>query len=233
VQAQLEQLALNAWCTPARVVAAHHPDQIPNPLRHAGPTWLAAADSPRPEPAKAFTMPGDNCVSLDDHQDGFPVAPRVVAARQGFPVVAGPKSFSTGAGPGEQALLRRPTEQNESRSTSMVAGRSEYFGEAIWSDKNMARHATRSIGCLADIGTIFYNFEYATPRSADPAAYAYRFQLPGSAGLFAPFAVARYRSADMNRPRNTGVLSVFWRNRSRPVGHRRFFVRLLASPAQC
>jgi hypothetical protein len=131
VQAQLEQLALNAWCTPARVVAAHHPDQIPNPLRHAGPTWLAAADSPRPEPAKAFTMPGDNCVSLDDHQDGFPVAPRVVAARQGFPVVAGPKSFSTGAGHGEQALLRRPTEQNESRSTSMIAGRSEYFGEAI------------------------------------------------------------------------------------------------------
>src|SRR5260370_42254678 len=56
---QLEQLTVNAWRTPARVVAAHHPDQIPNLLRHAGPTWLAAADFPRPEQAKALTMPGD------------------------------------------------------------------------------------------------------------------------------------------------------------------------------
>ena len=75
LNAQLEQLTVNAWCTPARVVAAHHPDQIPNLLRHAGPTWLAAADFPRPEQAKAFTMPGDNGFRLDDHQGGFPVAP--------------------------------------------------------------------------------------------------------------------------------------------------------------
>ena len=52
------------------------PDQIPNLLRHAGPTGLAAADFPRPEQAKAFTMPGDNGFSLDDHQGGFPVAPQ-------------------------------------------------------------------------------------------------------------------------------------------------------------
>src|SRR5215813_2803053 len=51
------------------------PDQIPNLLRHAGPTRLAAADFPRPEQAKALTMPGDNGFSLDDHQGGFPVAP--------------------------------------------------------------------------------------------------------------------------------------------------------------
>jgi hypothetical protein len=70
--AQLEQLAVNAWRTPARVVAAHHPDQIPNLLRHAGPTWLAATDFPRPEQAKAFMMPGDNGFRLDDHQGGFP-----------------------------------------------------------------------------------------------------------------------------------------------------------------
>src|SRR5262244_1714235 len=54
LNAQLEQLAMNAWRTPARVVAAHHPDQISNLLRHAGPTWLAAADLPRPEQAKAL-----------------------------------------------------------------------------------------------------------------------------------------------------------------------------------
>ena len=77
LNAQLEQLAVNAWRTPARVVAAHHPDQIPNLLRHAGPTWLAAADFPRPEQAKALTMPGDNGFRLDDHQGRFPVAPHV------------------------------------------------------------------------------------------------------------------------------------------------------------
>src|SRR5215472_15857286 len=49
--------------------------QISNLLRHAGPTGLAAADFPRPEQAKAFTMPGDNGFSLEDHQGGFPVAP--------------------------------------------------------------------------------------------------------------------------------------------------------------
>ena len=42
-----------------------YPDQIPNLLRHAGPTWLAAADFPRPEQAKALTMPGDNGFFLE------------------------------------------------------------------------------------------------------------------------------------------------------------------------
>ena len=46
LNAQLEQLAVNAWCTPARVVA----DQV---------------DFPRPKQAKAFTLPSDNCVGLD------------------------------------------------------------------------------------------------------------------------------------------------------------------------
>ena len=73
---QFQQLAVNARCTPARVVAAHHPDQIADRLRYAGPTGLAAADSPRPEQAEAFTMPGDNCFGLDDRQGGFPVAPQ-------------------------------------------------------------------------------------------------------------------------------------------------------------
>jgi hypothetical protein len=76
LNAQLEQLAVNAWRTPARVVAAHHPDQISNLLWHAGPTWLAAADFPPPEQAKAFTIPGDHGFGLDDQQGGFPVAPR-------------------------------------------------------------------------------------------------------------------------------------------------------------
>ena len=75
VYAQLEQLTVNAWCTPARVVSAHRPDQIPNLPRHAGSTRFTAAYLPRPEQAKTFTMPGDNGFRLDDHQGGSPVAP--------------------------------------------------------------------------------------------------------------------------------------------------------------
>src|SRR5215472_17987041 len=56
-----KQLAVNARRTPARVVAAHHPDQIADRLRYAGLTGLAAANSPRPEQAEAFTMPCNHC----------------------------------------------------------------------------------------------------------------------------------------------------------------------------
>ena len=82
---QFQQLAVNARCTPARVVAAHHPDQIADRLRYAGPTGLAAADSPRPEQAEAFTMPGDNCFGLDDRQGGFPGFPVAPQAKQPDP----------------------------------------------------------------------------------------------------------------------------------------------------
>ena len=37
---------------------------------HAEPTWLAAADFPRPEQAKAFTMPGDNGWTLTIRNTG-------------------------------------------------------------------------------------------------------------------------------------------------------------------
>ncbi len=44
LDAQFQQLAMNARCTPARVVAAHHPNQIPNLLRALGrpglPRWI-------------------------------------------------------------------------------------------------------------------------------------------------------------------------------------------------
>ena len=72
--------------TPARVIAAHHPDQIADLLRHAGPTWLAAADSPLPAQAKAFTMPGDNGFSLEDHPGGFPLAPQASQTHPEDPV---------------------------------------------------------------------------------------------------------------------------------------------------
>jgi hypothetical protein len=43
---------MNARCTPARVVVAQHPNQIPNLLRHLGAPRLATVDSPRPERRK-------------------------------------------------------------------------------------------------------------------------------------------------------------------------------------
>src|SRR5215467_9760794 len=124
---------------PARVVAAPYPDQIPSLLQDAGPTWSCRRGFSTSEQAKALTMPGDYRFRLDDHQSGFPVAAhvttrprrsgrlasasgvlertdsrrRVVAARRGFPVVTG-RGFEhrgEGAEHGEQALLRRPTEQ--------------------------------------------------------------------------------------------------------------------------
>ena len=39
--AQFQQLAVNARCTPARVMTAHHPNQTPNLVRYPGSTWLA------------------------------------------------------------------------------------------------------------------------------------------------------------------------------------------------
>jgi hypothetical protein len=73
--AQFQQLAVNARCTPARVVAAHHPNQIANLLRHFGPTWLPAVYLPGPEQAEALPVPGDDRLGFDDHQRGFPVGP--------------------------------------------------------------------------------------------------------------------------------------------------------------
>jgi hypothetical protein len=61
LDAEFQQLAVNARCIPARVVAAHHPNQIPNFLRHPGPTWLATVDFPYPEQTESFPVPGGKC----------------------------------------------------------------------------------------------------------------------------------------------------------------------------
>jgi hypothetical protein len=65
--AQSQQLAVNARCAPARVVAAHHPNQIANLLRHFGPTWLSAVYLPCPEQTEALPVPGDDRLGFDNH----------------------------------------------------------------------------------------------------------------------------------------------------------------------
>jgi hypothetical protein len=73
LEAQLQQLAMDPRGTPARVVAAQHPNQIPNLLWHSGPTWLPTAYPPPPEQAEALPVPRDDHLSLDDQQSGLPV----------------------------------------------------------------------------------------------------------------------------------------------------------------
>src|SRR4051812_15702352 len=75
LDAQFQQLAVNAGCTPTRVVLAHHPNQISNLLRLFGPTWLATANLPRPKQTEALPVPSNNGLGFDDHQSGFPLAP--------------------------------------------------------------------------------------------------------------------------------------------------------------
>src|SRR3954453_12620523 len=61
---------------PARVIATHDPNQLPHLWWHAGPTRLATVYLPPPEQTKAFPMPSDHCLGLDDQESGFPVRPQ-------------------------------------------------------------------------------------------------------------------------------------------------------------
>ncbi len=60
VDAQFQQLAMDPRCTPAWVVAAHHPNQFPNLLRDAWPTGLTPMNVPPPEQAECLPVPGYN-----------------------------------------------------------------------------------------------------------------------------------------------------------------------------
>ena len=77
LDAQLHQLAMNTRRTPARVVAAHHSNQVANLFGHSWPTRLSTADLPPPEQTEALAVPRDNRLGLHNHQHGFPVGPHV------------------------------------------------------------------------------------------------------------------------------------------------------------
>ena len=150
---------MNAWRAPARVVAAHHPNQIPDLLRHSGPTGLAAPDLPRPEQAEALAVPSDDGLRLDDHQHGFPLAhtrrsqtqkirsagvsrSRFGADRRNNSSCCRKAKFSSrnwaellnseATAPHTANKLCRADQRNsKSRSTSMIADPSEYFGGTV------------------------------------------------------------------------------------------------------
>ena len=75
VDAELEQFAVDAGCTPTGILPAHPADQISDLAGNDGSSGLAAPHLPGPEQTKAGTMPGNDRFWLDDGQRRAPVAP--------------------------------------------------------------------------------------------------------------------------------------------------------------
>jgi hypothetical protein len=67
IDAELEQLTVNAGCTPTEILAAHPADQVSDLAGNDRSSRLAAY-LPGPKQAKAGTMPGHDCFWFDDGQ---------------------------------------------------------------------------------------------------------------------------------------------------------------------
>ena len=93
VDAEFEQFAVDAGCTPTGILSAHLADQISDLARNDGSPGLAVPHLPGPEQPKAGTMPGYDCFWFDDGQRGAPVVPK---ARQTDPQQAGPQRSISG-----------------------------------------------------------------------------------------------------------------------------------------
>ena len=68
LDAQFEQFAMDAGCTPARILFAHPADKISDLVGDDGSSGLAASYRPSPESAEAGTLPRYNSLWLDDGQ---------------------------------------------------------------------------------------------------------------------------------------------------------------------
>src|SRR5215472_10820427 len=75
VEAEFEQLTVDAGCTPTGILAAHLADQISDLAGNERSSGLAPSHLPGPEPAKASAMPGNDGFGFDDGQCRTPVAP--------------------------------------------------------------------------------------------------------------------------------------------------------------
>src|SRR5260370_28581087 len=75
VNAELEELAMDARRTPKRVVAAHLANQFAYFLRHGRATGLAAPDLPSPEQSESFAVPSYDGCRFDDAQSRGPFGP--------------------------------------------------------------------------------------------------------------------------------------------------------------
>ena len=75
VDAEFEQLAVDARRTPKRIVTAHFADQFSHVFRNRGPAGLAVTNSLGPEEPEALAVPGNDGFRLDDDQGRSPIAP--------------------------------------------------------------------------------------------------------------------------------------------------------------
>ena len=77
VDAEFEEFAMDAGCTPSGVLPAHRADEISDLARNDRPSRLAAPHLPSPEQSKAGPMPGQDRVWFDYGQRRAPVSPEV------------------------------------------------------------------------------------------------------------------------------------------------------------
>src|SRR5215469_2984276 len=75
VDAELEQLAVNARCPPRGILPTHPGNQVSSLAGNRWPSALSPPNLPAPKQAKAHAMPSHNRVRLDDGQRGAPIAP--------------------------------------------------------------------------------------------------------------------------------------------------------------
>jgi hypothetical protein len=75
VDAELEQLTVDARRAPARILPAHLANQVPKLARSDRSPRLTAAHLPGPEQSKTGAMPGHDRFWLDDGERRAPISP--------------------------------------------------------------------------------------------------------------------------------------------------------------
>src|SRR5271166_6491626 len=75
VNAEFEQLTVDARCTPTGILSAHSADQLSNFTGNRRSSRLAPPDLRGTEEPKALAMPSRDRLRLDDGQRRAPVAP--------------------------------------------------------------------------------------------------------------------------------------------------------------
>src|SRR5262245_52736195 len=60
LDAEFEQLTMNAWSSPNRIFAAHRSNQLAHLFGHARSSGFPTSNLPAPEKAKALAVPADN-----------------------------------------------------------------------------------------------------------------------------------------------------------------------------
>ena len=77
LEAQHEEFAVDARCTPSWILGDHPEDQIPNLLRNSSPScWLSDPGDQTPVESKACPMPTDDGFGRNHDEGLFPLRPK-------------------------------------------------------------------------------------------------------------------------------------------------------------